>query len=139
MEIKIKKLAETAMTPTKAHATDAGFDLYASRVERNDYGQVICHTDIAFEIPPGHVGLVFPRSSICKTSLSLTNCVGVIDSGYRGEVKGVFRQHGILHTYRQGDRFAQLIVMRYPDVTFVEVDELAGSDRGDNGYGSSGQ
>lgn len=138
MKVRYKKLAETAKTPTKAHDGDAGLDLYASRVERNDFGQVICHTDIAMEIPRGYVGLIFPRSSICRTSLSLTNSVGVVDSGYRGEITGVFRQQGFMRPYAAGDRFAQLVIMPYPDILLEEADELSGSERGEGGYGSSG-
>lgn len=83
MKIRFKKLSAIAKAPTKAHDSDAGFDLYAAYVERNDKGQLVCHSGIAVEIPRGHVGLVFPRSSICRTSLTLANSVGVIDAGYR--------------------------------------------------------
>lgn len=139
MKVKIKRLSNEAVVPTKAHESDAGFDLYASRVEINKFGQVVCHTDVAFEIPDGYVGLVFPRSSISKKSLALTNCVGVIDSGYRGEITAVFRQFGYMTEYQKGERFAQIIFMEYPDVELEETDELSASDRGAHGYGSSGK
>lgn len=139
MKVKFKKLAVTAQIPTKAHPTDAGFDLYASRVERNELGQIVCHTDIAFEIPDGYVGLVFCRSSISKMSLTLTNAVGVVDSHYRGEVTAVFRQHGYMLPYQPGDRFAQLIIMPYPDVLLEEAEALTETDRGTGGYGSTGK
>lgn len=139
MKVRFKKLAPEATMPTKAHPSDAGFDLYASRVERNDLGQIVCHTDIAIEIPDGCVGLVFPRSSICRTSLTMTNCVGVVDSGYRGEITSVFRQHGYMLPYTAGERFAQLIIMHYPDVLLEEADSLSDSERGADGYGSSGK
>lgn len=139
MKVRFKKLHPKAVMPTKAHPTDAGFDLYASRVEQNDRGQIVCHTDIAFEIPEGYTGLVFCRSSICKKSLTLTNAVGVIDSGFRNEVTAVFRQHGYMPPYQPGERFAQLIIMPYPEIEFEEAEELSDTDRGTGGYGSTGQ
>ena len=92
MKIRFKSLSESAVAPSKAHRTDAGFDLVCTWVEEDRKRNcVIYHTDIAVEIPRGYVGLLFPRSSIYKNDIALTNCVGVIDSGYRGEVKAVFR------------------------------------------------
>lgn len=83
LNIKIKKVTPTAQLPTKAHATDAGYDLYADTCSIED--GVACYgTGVAVEIPQGYVGLVFPRSSICNYHLQLSNSVGVIDSGYRG-------------------------------------------------------
>lgn len=139
MKVRIKRLSPDAVIPAKAHPTDAGFDLYASRVEARGSDQLVYHSDVAFEIPEGYVGLVFCRSSVCRTSLTLTNCVGVIDSGYRGEVTCVFRQHGHEHPYVIGERFAQLVIMPYPEIEFEETEELAASDRGEGGYGSSGR
>lgn len=137
MQIKIKRLNDKAILPTKAHATDAGYDLYAASAEY-DKGLVCYGTGVAVEIPVGYVGLVFPRSSIANTHLTLSNSVGVIDSGYRGEIKAKFREDGN-NWYAIGDRIAQLIIMPYPEVTFEEVDELSDSDRGEGGYGSSGR
>ena len=137
MEIKLKRINDKAIIPTKAHATDAGFDLYATSCHY-DNGVVAYGTGIAVEIPQGYVGLVFPRSSIINTNLTLSNSVGVIDSGYRGEVMAKFRKSGST-TYKVGDRIAQLIIMPYPEVTFVEADELSDSDRGVGGYGSTGR
>jgi len=98
------------------------------------------------EIPKGYVGLVFPRSSIRKTDLSLTNSVGVIDSGYRGELQATFKKvYGpndvrIDQTdYKVGDRIAQIIIIPYPQITFVEVDELSITERGEGGFGSTGK
>ncbi|MBR1803711.1 MAG: dUTP diphosphatase [Muribaculaceae bacterium] len=139
MKVKIKRLTEDAVIPKKAHLTDAGFDLYASRTEINDRGHWVCHSDISLEIPQGYVGLLFPRSSICKTSLSLTNGVGVIDAGYRGEITAEFRQTGFGLPYNKGDRFAQLIIIPFPEIEFEEVDELSKSDREGGGYGSTGR
>lgn len=144
LNIKIKRLTQSAQMPTKAHATDAGYDLYADNSEicvadgLANYG-----TGIAVEIPQGYVGLVFPRSSICHKHLQLSNSVGVIDSGYRGEIKAKFNLindgSGHFEVYKIGERIAQLIIMPYPEVTFEEVDELSDSDRGTGGYGSSGK
>ena len=137
LNIKIKKVTPTAQLPTKAHATDAGYDLYASSCHYED-GMLHFGTGVAVEIPAGYVGLVFPRSSIANTHLTLSNSVGVIDSGYRGEIKAKFRKGGT-RGYNVGDRIAQLIIIPYPEVTFEEVDELSESDRGEGGYGSSGR
>lgn len=137
MQVKIKRLNDKAQLPTKAHATDAGYDLYASSCHYED-GMLHYGTGVAVEIPQGYVGLVFPRSSIANTHLTLSNSVGVIDSGYRGEIKAKFRKGGT-RGYNVGDRIAQLIIIPYPEVEFVEVDVLADSDRGESGYGSSGR
>ena len=137
MQVKIKRLNDKAILPTKAHATDAGYDLYASSCHYED-GMLHYGTGVAVEIPEGYVGLVFPRSNIANTHLTLSNSVGVIDSGFRGEIKAKFRKGGT-RGYNVGDRIAQLIIIPYPEVTFVEVDELSDSDRGIGGYGSSGK
>lgn len=137
LNIKIKKLHKDAVIPTKAHTTDAGCDLYATSCHY-DNGLIIYGTGIAVEIPAGYVGLVFPRSSIANTHLTLSNSVGVIDSGYRGEVMAKFRKGGT-RGYNVGDRIAQLIILPYPEVVFEEAEELSESDRGTGGYGSSGK
>lgn len=141
MKIKIKKLVEHAVIPEYAKPGDAGLDLTAVDCYKDQtYGYVEYGTGIAIEIPEGYVGLVFPRSSISKTCLSLCNAVGVIDSGYRGEI--TFRMHHDEHSdnaeYEVGDRVGQLIIIPYPKVQFVEVDELSNTERGTGGYGSSG-
>lgn len=144
MEIKFKKLDPRAVAPVRAHNTDAGYDLVATRVttEINECGQLILvyHTDLAFEIPEGYFGLLVPRSSISKKSLTLTNTPGIIDAGYRGEVMGKFRSTTdvVPAVYREGDRFAQLLILPIPEVTFTEAFELSDSDRGEGGYGSTG-
>lgn len=141
MEIKFKRLQDNAVMPTKAHATDAGCDLTAANFGTDLDGNFVYGAGIAVEIPTGFVGLVFPRSSVAGVGLQLTNCVGVIDSGYRGEVKMKFRPHGrgVCNPYKVGDRIGQLIVMPYPEVTFTEVEQLSDSERGEGGYGSSGR
>lgn len=141
MKIKVKRLNELAMLPTKAHATDAGFDLYAtSKIYDND-GNVVYGCGLAFEIPEGYMGLIFPRSSNAKKSLILSNSVGVIDAGYRGEVTAKFKCLSTFHDaeYQIGERFAQLIVIPIPAVEFEEAEELSESERGVGGYGSSGK
>lgn len=141
MKIKVKRLNELAMLPTKAHATDAGFDLYAtSKIYDND-GNVVYGCGLAFEIPEGYMGLIFPRSSNAKKSLILSNSVGVIDAGYRGEVTAKFKRLYPISQgeYAIGERFAQLIVMPIPAVEFEEAEELSESERGVGGYGSSGK
>ena len=147
MKVKIKKLYRDSILPTKAHATDAGFDLYAHNVMRDNQANLVYTTGVAMEIPQGYVGLIFPRSSISRKDLILTNCVGVIDSGYRGEISFKFKrvnfveqQDGLLENdYRKGERIGQIIIMPYPEIEFVEVDELSDSERGDGAYGSSGK
>lgn len=86
MRVKIKKLSEDAVIPRYAKSGDAGLDLTAISREFDEYGNIVYHTGLAFEIPEGYVGLIFPRSSICKKDLSLANAVAVIDSSYRGEI-----------------------------------------------------
>ena len=140
IKVKIKKLNENAKLPTKAHPSDAGYDLYAvsSSVDKNY--NIVYGTGVAVEIPTGYVGLVFPRSSIANKAVMLTNSVGVIDSGYRGEIMAKFKRvTGELDSYHVGDRIAQMIIIPYPQVEFVEVKELSDSDRGEGGYGSSGR
>ena len=93
---------------------------------------------LAVEIPEGHVGLLFPRSSVYKSGLTLTNSVGVIDSGYRGEIMMKFQVSSISNMYKVGDRVGQLLIVPYPQVEFEEVDELSSTERGKGGYGSTG-
>lgn len=144
MELKVKKLSEKAVLPIRAHEGDAGFDLTCTRIEQavNEARQILLvyHTDLAIEIPEGHVGLLFPRSSIYKKSISLTNAVGVIDSGYRGEVTAVFlpTTSGVPTFYVEGERFAQLVIVPIPQIEVIEVDELTPSECGEGGFGSTG-
>ena len=139
IEIKFKKLYAEAVMPTKAHQSDAGADLVATSKNWDDEKQCwIYGTGIATEIPEGYVGLVFPRSSIRKYGLSLANSIGVIDSGYRGEIMCSFKPTGTCPTYNVGDKVAQMIIMPYPIVNYVEVTELSNSERGEGGHGSTG-
>lgn len=145
MNIKFKRLTENAIAPVKAHATDAGFDLTCSSIttEINERGQLIIvyHTGLAFEIPEGYFGALVPRSSIANKTLTLTNCIGVIDAGYRGEVMAKMKATTdvIPAVYKEGERFAQLLILPVPEVQFEESTELSESDRGEDGYGSTDQ
>ena len=140
MFVKIKKLHNNAVIPKYAKTGDAGLDLVATEILNKDTFQITYGTGLAMEIPAGYVGLVFPRSSIRKYDLSLTNCVGVIDSGYRGEIQATFRRHkGVASTdYEVGDKIAQIIIVPYPSIEFIETDELSETERGTGGFGSSG-
>lgn len=140
MKVKIKKLVENAIVPRYAKSDDAGLDLTATSVEQKGE-KVIYHCGLAFEIPQGYFGLVVPRSSNVKKDLLLTNSCGIIDSGYRGEVTAVFHKTRLLYTdlYNIGERFAQMLILPYPQIEFEEVDELSETERGTGGYGSSGK
>lgn len=139
MEIKFKKLSPYAFPPVRAHIDDVGFDLYATHTEWDEHDNLVCHTGLAFEIPYGYVGLVFPRSSCANKSLILSNCVGVIDAGYRGEVTAKFKALSQRGIYRSGERCCQVVFLKLPEVEMVETDELSDSERGCGGYGSTGK
>lgn len=144
MELKIKRLTEDAILPIRAHKGDAGIDLTCTTItqEINECGQlsIIYHTGLAMEIPEGYVGLLFPRSSISNKSLMLTNSVGVIDSGYRGEVMAKMRSTTdvVPAIYKPGEKFAQLVLVPIPEYTIAEVAELSETERGEGGFGSTG-
>lgn len=144
MKVKFKKLSDKAVTPSYAHNGDAGMDLTAVSVasEINECGQfvIVYHTGLAIEIPEGYVGYIFPRSSISKKSLNLTNCVAVIDSNYRGELILKFKNtsgDSVPAVYALGDKIAQLIIMPYPKIELEESETLSDTERGANGFGSS--
>ena len=137
MKVRIKKLHPDAVIPKYAKAGDAGMDLTAVEMSK-EWNIVTYKTGLAVEIPEGHVGLLFPRSSVYKTSMVMSNCVGVIDSGYRGEVMLKYLKISDSHPYEVGDRVGQLIIMPYPQVEFEEVTDLSSTDRGSGGYGSTG-
>ena len=140
MKVKFKKLDSKASIPTKAHPADAGFDLVATSVSEDLKRNIVTYgTGIAVEIPEGHVGYIFPRSSVYKHQVSLANCVGVIDSGFRNEILLKFRiVQPHISRYSVGDKVAQLIIQPYPEIQFEEVEELSDSDRGLDGFGSTG-
>ena len=166
MDVKIKRLDENAVIPKYAHIGDAGMDVVATSINVTDqyieYG-----TGLAFEIPEGYCMLIFPRSSISKMDLTLANCVGILDSTYRGELKlrykrsyraeiespnkvgysttsimPVYCNNGRLNAteqYNVGDKVGQIIIMPYPMIRFVETDVLSETQRGDGGFGSTGK
>lgn len=172
MKVNIKKLHPDAVIPSYAKPGDAGMDLTAIskkvKTDVDDDGEYIEYgTGLSIEIPEGHVGLIFPRSSISKKDLFLANAVGVIDSGYRGEIKLRYKieqeydelldwehptrimsdtidyQSGgrtfYANIYAVGDKVGQLIILPYPTIEMVEVNELNSSDRGEGGFGSTGK
>jgi dUTP pyrophosphatase len=140
LKVKFKKLHPSAISPCYAKQGDAGMDLTATEIISEEVFQIVYGTGIAVEIPEGHVGLVFPRSSIRKYDLSLTNSVGVIDSGYRGEIQVTFRKEkGVASKkYEVGDRVCQIMIIPFPAVEFLEVNTLSNSERGEGGHGSTG-
>jgi len=144
MKVKFKKLNPLATTPKYAKNGDAGMDLTCVYIENTD-DYVQFDTGLAFEIPEGYVGLLFPRSSNSKKDLLMCNSVGVIDSSYRGPVMARFK--GVTHTqqekllldsYKIGDACCQLIIIPYPQIELDEVEELSSTDRGEGGFGSTG-
>ena len=141
MQVNIKKISENAVIPSYAKDGDAGLDLVATSIVNEEAFQITYGLGVAMEIPEGFVGLVFPRSSIRKYDLSLTNCVGVIDSGYRGELQATFRkERGVASTkYEVGERIAQIMIIPHPDITFIETNELSETDRGEGAFGSTGK
>jgi dUTP pyrophosphatase len=136
LNVRFKKLHPDAIRPTYAKDGDAGLDLTAISKSHNDkfiqYG-----TGIAVEIPKGYVGLIFPRSSVSKLEdFYLKNSVGVIDSGYRGEI--MLRFNNSNESYKAGEKVGQLIIIPYPTIYLEEVDDLSSTERGDGGFGSTG-
>lgn len=173
LKVKIKKLSKDSVLPTYSKDGDAGMDLVATSKSYDEDGNVVYGTGLAFEIPKGYVGLLFPRSSNSKKDLLLSNSVGVLDSGYRGEVmfkfkkqinneksvlntiiavqnmaeiKDDFKKLGLLDEddienfteYQLGDRVGQIIILPYPQIEFEESEELSETERGNGGYGSTG-
>jgi len=141
MKINIKKINPNAVTPTYAKVGDAGMDLVATRIISDTSFQITYGTDLAMEIPEGFVGLIFPRSSIRKYELLLTNSVGIIDSGYRGEIQATFiKEYGVDSLrYKVGDRICQIMIIPHPTIEFEEVNELNNTERGEGGFGSTGK
>lgn len=140
MEVKIKKLRPEAIIPKYALDGDAGLDLTNIGYIIEDT-MITYSTGLAIEIPKGYVGLIFPRSSICKKDLMLTNSVGVVDENFRGEIKFKFKStiNGVSsNIYNYGDRIGQLIIMPYPKIEFKEVEKLSDSNRGTGSFGSTG-
>jgi dUTP pyrophosphatase len=139
MKVKVKKVNSSAVIPSYSKPGAACLDLVCASKESDDFGNTVFDTGLAFEIPPGYVGLVYPRSSICKTMHQLRNCVGVIDSGYRGTVKLAFwGGRDAASSYSEGDRIGQIMILPYPTIEFEEAEELSLTDRNTAGFGSTG-
>jgi dUTP pyrophosphatase len=141
-ELRVMKLRDDAVLPSRAHSGDAGFDLSACEEVTIGVGErATVGTGIAIEIPDGHAGLVAPRSGLAlRHGLSMVNAPGVIDAGYRGEVRMILlntdREHAF--TVEPGMRIAQLVVVPIAAVEVVETREVTATDRGEGGFGSSG-
>jgi dUTP pyrophosphatase len=143
VKLEVRRLSEHAQVPARAHAGDAGWDLHAAEATTIAPGdRAGVGTGIAIAIPEGHAGMVLPRSGLAaKHGISVVNAPGLIDSGYRGEVRVL-----LLNTDRDnafeiqiGDRIAQLLIVAFEPVDPVEVEELEVTDRGEGGFGSSGR
>ena len=149
MKVNIKKTIPNVILPSRAHNDDAGYDLYACPYEHKGFGyeerippqmSKTFHTGIAMEIPKGYVGLVFARSGLgIKKGLKPRNCVGVIDSNYRGEIMVcLYNDSKEWQSVEYGDRIAQIVIVPSLQYEFNVVEELDETDRGENGFGSSG-
>lgn len=138
--VKVKKLDSNAVIPSYSKVGDAGMDLTITKEIENTSFSVSYGFGIAMEIPQGYVGLIFPRSSVRNQDLILSNCVGVIDSGYRGELQATFKKTQGLDSikYKVGERGAQIIILPYPTIYMTEVPELSDTERGTGGFGSTG-
>ena len=139
--VKVKKLSDNAVIPSYSKVGDAGMDLTITREIENTSFSVTYGFGISIEIPINFVGLIFPRSSVRNQDLILSNCVGVIDSGYRGELQATFKKTQGLDSikYNVGDRGAQIIILFHPQVKMIESDKLSDTERGDGGFGSTGK
>ena len=150
LEVKIKKLHKDAVIPKYETVGSVGMDLTATSKEYDEYGNIVFGTGISIQLPDGYYADLRPRSSISKYDLVLANSVGTIDSDYRGELILKFKptlrkstwNNGVYETdeikeYEIGDRIAQLVIIPYPKVSFVEVDELSETERGTGGFGST--
>lgn len=147
MEIKVKKLYDKAVLPTKGSEHSAGFDLYACSTESPSDRDVVLpgetvkyKTGVAVQIPEGYFGAVFARSGLAtKNGLRPANCVGVIDSDYTGEIiVPIFNDSPYEQHVHYAQRIAQLVIIPYLDSQMVEVDELTETERGSGGFGSTG-
>jgi dUTP pyrophosphatase len=143
VELRVTKLVDGATLPSRAHAGDAGLDLYACELAHIGPGERwSVGTGVAVEIPDAHGGLVLPRSGLARDhGISLVNSPGLIDSGYRGELRVLLLNNDPAETFRVavGDRIAQLLIVPIAIAEPVEAQALADSARGDGGFGSSGR
>jgi dUTP pyrophosphatase len=143
MELPVSRLKEGAKLPSRAHAGDAGLDLHACEAAHIGPGERwSVGTGVGVEIPPEHAGLVLPRSGLARDhGMALVNAPGLIDSGYRGELRILLLNTDPAETFRvePGDRIAQLVIVPVELAEPVEAESLADSARGDGGFGSSGR
>jgi dUTP pyrophosphatase len=142
VNLRVRRLDPRAVLPSRAYAGDAGLDLHALEpIVLGPGERASIPTGIAVEIPEGHAGLVLPRSGLAaRHGIALVNAPGLVDSGYRGEIRVLLLNTDSAHAHdiAPGDRIAQLMVIRHETPAVVEVDELPGSERGAGGFGSSG-
>jgi len=143
VRLAVRRLDPAATLPTRAHEGDAGLDLYASEAASlRPGGRASVGTGVALEVPPGHAALVLPRSGLAaKHGIALVNAPGLIDAGYRGEVRVLLLNTDAEEDFEVdvGDRIAQLLLVPFTSADPVEVPELAASERGEGGFGSSGR
>jgi dUTP pyrophosphatase len=142
LRVLVRRLDPDLPMPARAREDDAGLDLYAAEAATIEPGgRALVPTGISLAIPPGYAGLVLPRSGLAlRHGITLLNTPGVIDPGYRGEVKVLLVNHDrAAATLARGDRIAQLVIQRVEPVELVEVDELPPTERGPGGFGSTGR
>ena len=141
VQVRVKRLSPDAKIPKAAKVGDVAFDLYSViDYEIKPGERYAVPTGIAMEIPPGYEGQVRPRSGLAlKEGITVLNTPGTIDSGYRGEVKTIMINHSdVSFQITKGMRISQLAIRPAPEVSFIEVDELSDTDRGEGGFGSTG-
>lgn len=143
MELKVKKMRDNSILPTRGDSKAAGIDLYAcidNPVTILSNATVMIPSGIACEFPEGYFGLMLPRSSVgVKRKLTLANTAGVIDESFRGEIMMAFKNNGdVYQTIEPGERLAQLILLPYFTYDIVETDTLSTTERGEGGFGSTG-
>jgi dUTP diphosphatase len=140
LAVKFVKNHPDAKNPERGSEHSAGWDLTAVVVNDDRHKPYIEYDlGISMEIPPGYVGLLFPRSSVTKLGMSLGNCVGIIDADYRGPFKARFYRgiHSRSSEYQPGERVCQFIIMPFPEIEYQLVDELSDTVRGQGGFGST--
>ena len=142
MQIAVKRLDPDVPMPRYARASDAGLDLHAAaRVVIEPGARALVGTGLAIAIPAGYAGLVLPRSGLAlRNGVTVLNAPGLIDAGYRGEVRVLLINHdpGAAAILERGERIAQLVIQAVETVELIEVDELSPTERGSGGFGSTG-
>ena len=141
MDIRIKRLLEDATIPTQGTPGSAGYDLYAAQGAEVPSGETVSiDTGLAMAIPDGYFGAIFARSGLSKDEgLRPCNCVGVVDSSYRGSViVALHNDSKFDRVVKTGERIAQLVILPYSEIRFFETDDLGATERGEGGFGSTG-